>query len=77
MQLFMNNDSYKNVERWFLYIKSLDEVKNAIDSMQKKLDSQGKRDNKVKENKDAGKFIDLPDAENGKLVVRFPPEASG
>lgn len=27
--------------------------------------------------KDEGKFIDLPGAEIGKVVVRFPPEASG
>lgn len=24
-----------------------------------------------------GKFFDLPGAEKGKVVVRFPPEASG
>ena len=27
--------------------------------------------------KDVGKFVDLPGAEMGKVVVRFPPEASG
>ena len=27
--------------------------------------------------KEEGKFIDLPNAEMGKVVVRFPPEASG
>lgn len=27
--------------------------------------------------KDEGKFIELPGAEKGKVVVRFPPEASG
>ena len=27
--------------------------------------------------KDEGKFVDLPGAEMGKVVVRFPPEASG
>ena len=27
--------------------------------------------------KDEGKFIDLPGAEEGKVTVRFPPEASG
>ncbi|KAL3993914.1 proline--tRNA ligase [Acanthocheilonema viteae] len=33
---------------------------------------------KVKEQiKDEGKFIELPGAEKGKVVVRFPPEASG
>ena len=26
---------------------------------------------------DGGKFFDLPGAEMGKVVVRFPPEASG
>lgn len=26
---------------------------------------------------DVGKFVDLPQAEMGKVVVRFPPEASG
>lgn len=27
--------------------------------------------------KEEGKFVDLPGAEIGKVVVRFPPEASG
>ena len=30
-----------------------------------------------KQTKEAGKFVDLPGAEMGKVVVRFPPEASG
>ncbi|RWS15020.1 bifunctional glutamate/proline--tRNA ligase-like protein, partial [Dinothrombium tinctorium] len=34
---------------------------------------------KVKQNisKEEGKYVDLPEAEMGKVVVRFPPEASG
>ncbi|XP_054737375.1 bifunctional glutamate/proline--tRNA ligase [Anastrepha obliqua] len=32
---------------------------------------------KTNERKQEGKFIDLPGAEMGKVVVRFPPEASG
>lgn len=28
-------------------------------------------------NKKQGKFVELPGAEMGKVVVRFPPEASG
>lgn len=30
-----------------------------------------------KQTEDKGKFVDLPGAEMGKVVVRFPPEASG
>ncbi|XP_064621300.1 bifunctional glutamate/proline--tRNA ligase-like isoform X3 [Lineus longissimus] len=30
-----------------------------------------------KKQEDAGKFVDLPGAEKGNVVVRFPPEASG
>lgn len=31
----------------------------------------------LKQTEDKGKFVDLPGAEMGKVVVRFPPEASG
>lgn len=31
----------------------------------------------IKVRKDEGKFVELPGAEEGKVVVRFPPEASG
>ncbi|RCN33545.1 glutamine--tRNA ligase [Ancylostoma caninum] len=36
----------------------------------------GKQQTKEKQ-KDEGKFVELPGAEKGKVVVRFPPEASG
>lgn len=31
----------------------------------------------IQAKKDEGKFVDLPGAEIGKVVTRFPPEASG
>ena len=37
----------------------------------------GTRNGQPKQTKDEGKFVDLPGAEMGKTVVRFPPEASG
>ena len=36
-----------------------------------------KGQNAEKQTKDEGKFVDLPNAEMGKVIVRFPPEASG
>lgn len=39
--------------------------------------SGGKKSDQPKQTKDEGKFVDLPGAEMGKVIVRFPPEASG
>ena len=39
----------------------------------KSKENAGSKDKK----KDEGKFVELPGAEMGKVVVRFPPEASG
>jgi len=40
-------------------------------------ESKGQRQGGDKKQKDEGKFVELPGAEIGKVVVRFPPEASG
>ena len=39
--------------------------------------TDGKKGEKTGERKQEGKFVDLPGAEMGKVIVRFPPEASG
>lgn len=44
----------------------------------KKNEKPPKLQKSVEENsKQQGKFVELPGAEMGKVVVRFPPEASG
>ena len=74
------NDSfllkYPNLTRWYKQILSLPEVKKVLNEapkVQKKMEPS-----KIpKSSKEQGKFVDLPGAEMGKVVVRFPPEASG
>ncbi|XP_046992182.1 bifunctional glutamate/proline--tRNA ligase [Schistocerca americana] len=67
-----------NVARWYNFIESLE----CVSSVKKILP-----ENKAKKaitaepvlsgRKEEGKFVELPGAEMGKVVVRFPPEASG
>lgn len=72
-----------HVQRWYALIESLPEVKSAIASLPDDARRSDKSDkvvvgsDAVVERKQEGKFIDLPGAEMGKVIVRFPPEASG
>ncbi|CAA9995880.1 unnamed protein product [Nesidiocoris tenuis] len=65
-----------NVARWEKTIASLDFVVDALKNLPPDVQivvrpvADGER-------KEEGKFVDLPGAEMGKVVVRFPPEASG
>lgn len=64
----------EHVQRWYDLIISQTYVSAAI----KQLPTGSKREGSVlSERKQEGKFVDLPGAEMGKVVVRFPPEASG
>uniref|UniRef100_A0A915PK29 glutamate--tRNA ligase n=1 Tax=Setaria digitata TaxID=48799 RepID=A0A915PK29_9BILA len=65
-------------------IETSEELENKVESeavkSAKRQNEQTKsaQTKKVKDQvKDEGRFIDLPGAEKGKVIVRFPPEASG
>uniref|UniRef100_A0A8D0ANM4 Bifunctional glutamate/proline--tRNA ligase n=1 Tax=Sander lucioperca TaxID=283035 RepID=A0A8D0ANM4_SANLU len=57
--------AFSHVNRWFSFLSSQNAPisKSNVSSDEKK--------------QDVGKFVELPGAEMGKVVVRFPPEASG
>lgn len=65
-----------NVCRYFQFLTNQEPFKSALKVVPKSQSQANKKsDTSVK--KDEGKFVDLPGAEVGKVVVRFPPEASG
>ncbi|XP_061670789.1 bifunctional glutamate/proline--tRNA ligase isoform X1 [Syngnathoides biaculeatus] len=69
---------FSHVSRWFSFLSSqvpFTGLDNKYTS-KKALPSRPNLESKEKK-ADLGKFVDLPGAEMGKVVVRFPPEASG
>lgn len=84
-EIYMNIDLIKkngmpiNVQRWYDLIMSMPET---IKILQELPDDAKRSDKSIvgiekTGRKKEGKFVDLPGAEMGKVVVRFPPEASG
>ncbi|XP_054468502.1 bifunctional glutamate/proline--tRNA ligase isoform X1 [Anoplopoma fimbria] len=68
--------SFSHVNRWFSFLSSqvpFTAVGNKYAGKKAPLNKANSDDKK----QDVGKFADLPGAEMGKVVVRFPPEASG
>uniref|UniRef100_A0A8C2HAW3 Bifunctional glutamate/proline--tRNA ligase n=1 Tax=Cyprinus carpio TaxID=7962 RepID=A0A8C2HAW3_CYPCA len=66
--------SYPHLCRWFSFLSS----QVPFSSVGSKWASKISAIKATKEKKqDLGKFVELPGAEMGKVVVRFPPEASG
>uniref|UniRef100_A0A8C6PT85 Bifunctional glutamate/proline--tRNA ligase n=1 Tax=Nothobranchius furzeri TaxID=105023 RepID=A0A8C6PT85_NOTFU len=63
--------SFPHVSRWFSFLTS----QVPFSSVGNKYASKKAPSNEKKQ--DVGKFVELPGAEMGKVVVRFPPEASG
>lgn len=84
-----NNGTTKSIEatnvlRWYNYVKAADFVQKALSQLPAEavtaLSSQTAETTVNRSNAtraQEGKFVDLPEAEYGKVVVRFPPEASG
>uniref|UniRef100_A0A8C5S289 Glutamyl-prolyl-tRNA synthetase 1 n=1 Tax=Laticauda laticaudata TaxID=8630 RepID=A0A8C5S289_LATLA len=74
-QLPQNNGPV-HVKRWYKFL----EAQNNFQSVASKW-TAGDTVRKIKvtteKKQDIGKFVDLPGSEVGKVIVRFPPEASG
>ncbi|XP_043513254.1 bifunctional glutamate/proline--tRNA ligase isoform X2 [Frieseomelitta varia] len=74
-----------NITRWYKQMLSLPTVtevllsvkKNAKLSSDNNAPSEKTMTKQIGQRKQEGKFINLPGAEMGKVIVRFPPEASG
>ncbi|GBM15901.1 Bifunctional glutamate/proline--tRNA ligase [Araneus ventricosus] len=68
----------QNVKRWFTFLSSQPAFQAASQMFPQENPTSDRNEssNKVKM-EDKGKFVELPGAEMGKVVVRFPPEASG
>ncbi|KAH8042832.1 hypothetical protein HPB51_025884 [Rhipicephalus microplus] len=73
----------QNVSRWYRFIAEQPNVKDVVASLPagvaavRELPKATAGDAGTRVSKEEGKFVDLPGAEMGKVVVRFPPEASG
>ncbi|XP_028256961.1 bifunctional glutamate/proline--tRNA ligase [Parambassis ranga] len=68
--------SFSHVSRWFFFLSSQVPFTAVCQKYASKTAPLTKSNSDEKK-KDVGKFVDLPGAEMGKVVVRFPPEASG
>ncbi|XP_074435402.1 bifunctional glutamate/proline--tRNA ligase isoform X5 [Larus michahellis] len=68
------NKAPVHAKRWYGFL----EVQRAFQSVGAKWSSGTAKVKMATEKKaDVGKFVELPGAEMGKVIVRFPPEASG
>ncbi|XP_002434363.3 bifunctional glutamate/proline--tRNA ligase [Ixodes scapularis] len=71
----------QNVSRWYNLLLSQPKVESVLSALppqtRRETPNQMSKEAASKVSKEEGKFVDLPGAEVGKVVVRFPPEASG
>ena len=70
-----------NVTRWYKLVESQQLVKQVVKNLPENVKgachSSPTHGSSTVTRKEEGKFVDLPGAEEGKVIVRFPPEASG
>ncbi|CAL9701168.1 unnamed protein product [Knipowitschia caucasica] len=70
--------SFTHVNRWFFFLNAQVPFSSVGNKYVGKKAPEARSSSVEKEKKqDVGKFVELPGAEMGKVVVRFPPEASG
>ncbi|XP_039982900.1 bifunctional glutamate/proline--tRNA ligase [Xiphias gladius] len=68
--------SFSHISRWFSFL-SAQVPFTAVDNKYASKKAPMSKSNSHEKKQDVGKFVELPGAEMGKVVVRFPPEASG
>ncbi|XP_060924823.1 bifunctional glutamate/proline--tRNA ligase isoform X2 [Limanda limanda] len=68
--------SFSHVNRWFFFLSS-QVAFTAVDNKYTTKKASTTKSNSGEKKQDVGKFVELPGAEMGNVVVRFPPEASG
>ncbi|KAF5300527.1 hypothetical protein FQR65_LT09148 [Abscondita terminalis] len=83
--LISKKEAPTNLLRWYNFLKGQDFIKKTIEALPQEVkevlsqaaSSRQSLDRSITAKPQEGKFIDLPGAEMGKVIVRFPPEASG
>uniref|UniRef100_A0A8C7U884 Bifunctional glutamate/proline--tRNA ligase n=1 Tax=Oncorhynchus mykiss TaxID=8022 RepID=A0A8C7U884_ONCMY len=67
---------FSHVARWFSFLGSQVPF-TAVGNKYANSKAPPRKSDEQEKKQDLGKFVELPGAEMGKVVVRFPPEASG
>lgn len=70
-------NSYPHLCRWFSFLSSQVPFSSVGSKWASKISATKATPVEKEKKQDLGKFVELPGAEMGKVVVRFPPEASG
>uniref|UniRef100_A0A671QTB6 Bifunctional glutamate/proline--tRNA ligase n=1 Tax=Sinocyclocheilus anshuiensis TaxID=1608454 RepID=A0A671QTB6_9TELE len=70
-------NSYPHLCRWFSFLSSQVPFSSVGSKWASKISAIKATPVEKEKKQDLGKFVELPGAEIGKVVVRFPPEASG